>query len=227
MPTTDTREGAPIGLRSELRLRNSFLFPLQNRAARREVLWGAALLVLLPGVGWVLNMGHRIQMVHNMLAGRDCWPAWVGYPRLLKHGLVTLGGMVFYYLPGLACLYAGLRLGSAALVALGALLLAAATAAIPGYMTHYCVAFDPAEIYNPFRALRRVFRAGTSYWRAWAIALCALILSFAGLLALGVGFLVTSVWFWQAAGFSFATAFTQRHRLRSPGQPAAEREVNR
>jgi hypothetical protein len=53
------------------------------------------------------------------------------------------------------------------------------------------------------------------YWHDWAIALAALTASFAGLLALGVGFLVTSVWFWQVAGFSFATVFTQRFRLRS------------
>jgi hypothetical protein len=40
-----------------------------------------------------------------------------------------------------------------------------------------------------------------------------LLLSFMGLLACGVGFLVTSVWFWQLAGFSFATVFTQRFEL--------------
>lgn len=215
MTTTETRPQAPeaITIRSELRLRTSFMFPLQSAEARREVLWGAALLVLLPGVGWVLNMGHRIEMVHHMLAGRRCWPAWTNYPRLFKHGLVTLGGMVFYYLPGLACLSAGLRFGSNFLLAASAALLVAATLAIPGYMTHYCVSFDPAEIYNPLRALRRCLGAGASYWRAWAVALCALALSFAGLLLLGVGFLVTSVWFWQVAGFSFATAFSQRHRL--------------
>lgn len=41
----------------------------------------------------------------------------------------------------------------------------------------------------------------------------ALGLSFLGLLALGVGFLVTSVWFWQVAGFSFARVFSQKHGL--------------
>ena len=47
----------------------------------------------------------------------------------------------------------------------------------------------------------------------WAIALAALALSFTGILFLGVGFLFTSVWFWQVAGFSFATAMAQRHEL--------------
>lgn len=54
---------------------------------------------------------------------------------------------------------------------------------------------------------------GPAYWHAWAIALSALVLSFLGLLALGVGFLVTSVWFWQVAGFSFARVFTRRFAL--------------
>src|SRR5262245_1318519 len=88
-----------------------------------------------------------------------------------------------------------------------------ATAAVPGYMSHYCQSFDAGEILNPFRALRRVMQTGREYWYAWGIALGALGISFIGLLALGIGFLVTSVWFWQVAGFSFATALSQRHQL--------------
>ncbi len=56
---------------------------------------------------------------------------------------------------------------------------------------------------------------GPAYWRAWSIALCALLLSFLGLLGFGVLFFVTSVWFWQVAGFSFATVFTS-HRAAPP-----------
>ena len=69
-------------------------------------------------------------------------------------------------------------------------------------------------VFDPFRALRRVGQGGRDYWRAWGIALAALGLSFLGLLAFGIGFLVTSVWFWQVAGFSFATVFApQVHRM--------------
>ena len=88
-----------IDLSTELRLRTAFRFPLQHRLARRELLWGAFLLVALTGVGWLLNMGHRIQMVHHMQHGRPCWPAWVGYRHLLKLGTVTFLGMVEYHLP--------------------------------------------------------------------------------------------------------------------------------
>lgn len=203
-------EREPITLRTPLDLRSSFAFPLQSARSRREVLIGGALL-LVPFVGWLLNMGHRVMMVHRMLRGEPAWPSWRGFGELLRHGLVTFGGMVMYYAPGAALLVAARHTELPALAIAGGVLLVLATLAIPGYMTHYCVAFDAAEIYNPARALRRALEDGSAYWRAWAIALTALALSFAGLLACGVGFLVTSVWFWQVAGFSFARAFSQRY----------------
>ena len=201
-----------IDLCTPLSLRTSFAFPLQTAEARREVLVGAALL-LLPVVGWLLNMGHRVVMVHRMMRGESAWPSWREPWQLLRHGLVTFGGMVYYYLPGAALAYFGWRGDRMWMLAIGGVLLALATLAIPGYMSHYCRAYDPAEIYNPVRALSRAIQGGAAYWRAWGIALCALALSFLGLLGLGVGFLATSVWFWQVAGFSFARVFSHRYGL--------------
>lgn len=208
MPAEAERE--LITLRTPLDLRSSFAFPLQSARSRREVLIGGALL-LVPFVGWLLNMGHRVMMVHRMLRGEPAWPSWRGFGELLRHGLVTFGGMVMYYAPGAALLAAARLADLPGLAIAGGVLLLLATIAIPGYMTHYCVAFDAAEIYNPARALRRALEDCPAYWRAWAITLAALALSFVGLLAFGVGFLVTSVWFWQVAGFSFARAFSQRY----------------
>jgi len=199
-----------IDLRTPLDLRSSFAFPLQSRDSRREVLIGAALL-LIPFAGWVLNMGHRILLVHRMLHGEPAWPSWRDWPQLLKHGMITFIGMIYYYTPGLLLAAAGYAVDSPLVIAAGATLMVLATLAIPGYMTHYCRDFDVAEIFNPARALGRALQGGAAYWRAWAIALAALALSFAGLLAFGVGFLVTSVWFWQVAGFSFARVFSQRY----------------
>lgn len=56
----------------------------------------------------------------------------------------------------------------------------------------------------------RVREGGLAYWRAWSIVLPTMFVSFLGLLAFGVGFLVTSVWSWQVAAFCFASVFTQR-----------------
>lgn len=201
-----------ITIHSPLRLSTSFAFPLQSERARREVLIGAALL-LVPVVGWLLNMGHRIEMVHRMQHGLPAWPAWGQWGRLLKHGIITWLGMVYYFTPAGLLALGAWRWDLPWLLAPSALLFFVATVAIPGYMSHYCVRFDPSEIYNPLKAFSRVIQGGAAYWKAWGIALSALALSFLGLLALGVGFLVTSVWFWQVAGFSFASVFSQRHGL--------------
>ncbi|MDF1665330.1 MAG: hypothetical protein P1V97_26450, partial [Planctomycetota bacterium] len=63
-----------IDLRTPLTLSSSFCFPLQSKAARREVIIGG-LWLLVPIFGWLMNMGHRIRFVHNMHCGRPPFPA--------------------------------------------------------------------------------------------------------------------------------------------------------
>ena len=196
-----------INLQSPLSLRNSLRFPVQSAASRRDVLIGG-LWLLVPGVGWLMNMGHRIVFVHRMHHGEPPFPAWGDPIGLLKHGVITWLGMLYYYTPAGALGALAYALEQPGLWIPSALLWAVATIAIPGYMTFYCKAFDPSEIFNPLKALGRVRQGGGAYWRAWGIVSVGLALSFAGLLAGGVGFLFTSVWFWQSAGFSFATVFT-------------------
>lgn len=210
---TTEPERMVIDLSTPLSMRSSFRFPLQSAASRREILWGAVLLVVLPGIGWLLNMGHRVIVVHRMQHDQPPWPAWQNYGQLLRHGVIAAGGMAYYYLPALITASIAWSLASVRLGFVAGALLVGATIAIPGYMSHYCREFDTAEIYDPFRALRRCMQGGIAYWHAWLIALTALAISFVGLLAFGVGFLVTSVWFWQVAGFAFAIVFTQRFGL--------------
>lgn len=201
-----------ITLRDPLTLSNALRFPLQSRASRRDVLIGAAWL-LVPVVGWLLNMGHRVRLVHRMHRGEAPWPAWERPGELLRHGVITFLGMAYYGSPGAGLLAIGAWRGSTPLLAAGGVLLAVAIVAIPGYMSHYCRAYDPREIFDPFRALRRVGQGGAAYWKAWGIVCVAISLSFVGLLGFGVGFLATSVWFWQTAAFGFASVFTQRFDL--------------
>jgi hypothetical protein len=205
---------AEINLATPLSTRAAFAYPLQSRLAKREVVIGA-LWLLVPVIGWILNMGHRIMMVHNMQHGRSPWPSWKGYGALFKHGLFTFLGMIEYHLPAMLVEYFAWQSGNITLHAVAIILWIVATITVPGYMSHYCYQLDPSEIFNPFKACRRVFQAGVPYWKAWRIALSALAISFIGLLAFGIGFLITSVWFWQVAGFSFATVFTQKFRLDS------------
>ncbi len=201
-----------LSLRAPLTFRSSLRFPVQSRESRRDLVIGA-LWLFVPVVGWLLNMGHRVRVVHRMQKGQYPWPAWGDPMELLKHGALTFLGMMMYGLPGvsLACLGAWLRV--VPLVVAGVLLWLAAVIAIPGYMSHYCKAYDPREIFDPFRALARVRQGGLAYWKAWAMVVPLMLLSFVGLCFFGVGFNFTSVWFWQSAAFSFGTVFTQTFDL--------------
>ena len=205
-------EPATIDLTSALSVSTSFRFPLQSAQSRREVLVGAAWL-LVPVVGWLMNMGHRVRFVHNMQHGLSPWPAWTDSKDLLKHGAITFAGMVWYGWPGVLLMGLGLWKANSWVLGAGSVLFLLAVVAIPGYMSHYCRDFDPREIFDPLRALRRVREGGVASRKAWSIALLAMLLSSLGLLACGVGVLVSSVWFWQVAGFSFATVFTRRFEL--------------
>jgi hypothetical protein len=207
-----------IDLETPLSLRSAFLYPVQSSLARKEVLYGA-LILCIPILGWLLNMGHRIEMAYRMQHGHSAWPSWRNFRALLYHGTIMFLGMAEYHAPAVICGLIAWRTGHPALYGIAAVLWVIATAAVPGYMTHYSFSLDPREIFNPLRAMRRVFEGGRSYWHAWLIALAALGCSFLGLLAFGAGFVITSVWFWQVAGFSFATVFSQKFRLQTGSSP--------
>jgi len=120
---------------------------------------------------------------------------------------------MYYYVPAMLLFVSAYVSESPFLYLLSALLFLVATIAIPGYMSHYCKKFDYREIFNPKRALMRSMEGGKAYWHAWLIAMTALAISFLGLLFIGIGFFLTSVWFWQVAGYSFATVFSQTYEL--------------
>lgn len=191
-----------------LSLGQAFVFPIQSKEARREILIGA-LWLLVPGIGWLMNMGHRITMTHQMLHGQKAWPGWHHHGQLFKHGCYTFAGMVLYHLPAMIVLALAWQWASLSAMCAGVMLWLLATAAVPGYMTHYSATLDSREIFNPLRALRRVFECGWPYWKAWGIALAALLISILSLVT-GPFFLIVSVWFWQVAAYAFASTFSRQ-----------------
>ena len=233
-----------IDLTTPLTLWTAFRFPLQSSESRMEVLIGALwLCTTIPG--WIANMGHRIAMTHNMQHNFSAWPSWPRrmewrfHRQLFRDGCFTLLGMIEYHLPAVIW-FAGVHLaGRPSLDWWSLLFWAVGTAAVPGYMTHYCRERDPWEIINPLRALSRVIEGGWGYWHAWVIALSALVISLVVEFILGfLGmtlyfwsgtwfvagpyfavstfvFFVVSVWFWQVAGYSFANVFTKKFRLQN------------
>ena len=221
--TSKEQSSTPIDLRHPLSFWNAVRFPLQSRDSRRDILIGG-LWLLVPVIGWLMNMGHRLRVVHRMQHGLTPWPAWENPRELLRHGVVTFMGMVWYGWPGVALIGLGTTLETVGLTWVGVVLFLIAVSAIPGYMSHYCRNYDWREIFDPFRALSRVHQGGAAYWKAWSIVIPVMLCSFGGLLFLGIGFLWTSVWFWQVAAFCFATVFTQGFDLdRRGGAPEPER----
>ena len=211
----NSAEDNRIDVRQPLTLWNALRFPLQSAASRRDVVLGG-LWLFVPVFGWLLNMGHRVRVVHRMHRYGEPWPAWERPRELLRHGALTFAGMVWYGWPGVSIAVAGAHFDNTALLVFGVVLWMLAVIAIPGYMSHYCCDYDPREIFDPFRALRRVRQGGAAYWKAWSIVIVAMSLSFLGLLAGGIGFVFTSVWFWQVAAFCFASVFTQCFSLSKP-----------
>lgn len=189
-----------------LNLRTAFRFPLDTPGAPRDLFLGA-LFLLVPGWGWVANLGHRVVYTHRMVEGKPPFPAWSDWQGIHRHGLLTLAAMTVYHTPGALVLLAGWVLGSPLVLALGGMLWLAGTALVPGFMTAYCIAFETAVLWNPMAAWRRIRRAGWAYAHAWGIVLLAMMVSFLGLFALGFGFLLASVWFWQVAAYAFFTVF--------------------
>src|SRR5687767_8751226 len=109
----------------------AFRFPLQSKLSRKEVIIGG-LWLLVPVYGWLINMGHRIVMVHKMQNGQEAWPSWNNYPYLLKHGLLTFFGMVEYHVPAAVVEYAAWRYQLPGLHVVGGVLWIAATLVVPG-----------------------------------------------------------------------------------------------
>jgi hypothetical protein len=203
-------------------LRECFAFPLSSPEARRDVLTGGALL-FLPLIGWVLNLGHRLEVVRRVYHhDPPYYRGFAPWGRTLLRGAKAFTAIVVYLSPaaaaaGLAALAwrgeaRGLAAGAGA-VALGCFALGVFS--LPGGMTYNAVTGDIRYLYRPDEAFRRAREGGRAYLTAWGIAIAAIGLSFLGLAALGVGFFYTSVWAWSVVGYAFSKALA----LAAPAAP--------
>lgn len=194
-------------------LRECFYFPLSTPAARRDVLTGGTLLFLLF-IGWIWNLGHRLDVVHRVY--HDKPPYFQGFApwgRTFRRGLRAFLAIAIYLAPAVllsgvtAVLYQ--RVHSPLAWLTGAFALACflvAIYALPGGMTYNAAFNDISYLYRPDKALRRAWDGGSAYLRAWAIAIAAMALTPLGLFALGVGFFYSSVWAWSVVGYAFSRA---------------------
>ena len=192
-------------------LLESFWFPLSTPAARADLLVGGTALLLLLPIGWVLNMGHRLDVVYRIF--HDKPPYYGGFSpwsETLVRGLRATIAILIYLSPSMLCA-GGVARGVSWLAVPAVLLFAIAIYVLPGGMTYNAAHNDIAYLYRPDRALRRALAGGRAYLQAWGIALLAITLSLVGVLALGVGFFYTSVWAWMVVGYAFSRALSLRH----------------
>jgi hypothetical protein len=203
------------GLPTRLGWRESFQFPIATPEGRRDVLIGGIAVVLLLPIGWILNLGARLDVVHRLF--NDDVPYFRGFKPwrwTFRRGCISATTIVCYLTPAMLSGTAGWyahHIGLSRFVV--AVWIASAVAAfalgvftLPGCMTVYACENDSQVLWYPARAFRRARQAGAVYRKAWLISLAAVGLSTLGLLALGVGFIFTSVWAWEVVGYAFTIA---------------------
>ena len=203
------------GLPRQLSWRESFRFPVATAEGRHDVLIGGIAVILLLPIGWILNLGARLDVVQRLYD--DNPPYFRGFHpwrRTFRRGCVSAATIFSYLSP--AMVSAGLawythRIGSSSWVvgafigmAVAAFVLGVFT--LPGCMTVYACEKDPEVLWHPAHAFARARRAGSEYGKAWLISLAAVALSVFGLLALVIGFVFTSVWAWEVVGYAFTVA---------------------
>jgi hypothetical protein len=207
-------------LPDRLTVRDAFLFPLATKEARRDLLIGGLLLALLL-IGWILNLGNRLNVVSRLsVDDRPYFRGFRPWAYTFRRGCISFATIASYLAPAVVLGALSVWLsgpGSAARNASGALAIAAfclGVFTLPGCMTVYAVEGDPSVLRRPAAAFGRAWRHRRTYLFAWWIALLSVLLSPVGLLAGGIGFVFTSVWAWEVVGYAFTVALYSRGRSR-------------
>jgi len=207
-------------LPERLTVREAFLFPVASREARRDVLIGGLLLGLLL-IGWILNLGNRLNVVSRLSANDQ--PYFRGFRPwrdTFRRGCISFATISLYLAPALVLAVlsvAFFRSGSVGRFTCGALATATfclGVFTLPGCMTVYAVEGDLAVLRRPASAFGRAWKHRRTYLFAWWIALLSVFLSCFGLLAGGIGFAFTSVWAWDVVGYAFTVALYSGRRPR-------------
>ena len=197
------------------RFKECFLFPLSTPDARRDLFKGS-LMLIIPPLGWVMNMGHRLDVVSRIF--HDQAPYHRGFSPLGKtflRGLKALIAILIYLSPAIGAAALGAYLNQCWLLIFSALLFLLAVYILPGGMTYNAAHEDISYLYRPDRAALRAFSGGLTYLWAWVISLCAILLSPLGLLLFGIGFFYTSVWAWMVVGYAFSRALSLKEHTQS------------
>jgi hypothetical protein len=196
----------------KLTYRDAFYFPIATAEARRDIIIGG-LLILFLIIGWILNLGNRLNVVSRFYNGqRPYFNGFHPWEFTFKRGCVSFLTITSYLSPAVLCGLVAWQVGPQApfLILPGTILtmilFALAVFTLPGCMTVYAVENRPEVLLRPLQAFQRGWQRREQYLLAWRISLAAVILSFFGILFFGIGFFFTSVWAWEVVGYVFTVA---------------------
>lgn len=197
----------------QLRLADAFRFPIATPEARKDVLIGGLLLFTLL-VGWILNLGNRLNVVSRFSADdRPYFRAFKPWGYTFRRGCISFATISAYLSPAIVwgllafwCRSRGFEVGHYAFAILSGAAFCLGVFTLPGCMTVYAVEGDARALRRPVAAFLRAWRHRRTYLFAWWIALLSIVISLGGLLVLGIGFFFASVWAWDVVGYVFTVA---------------------
>jgi hypothetical protein len=201
-------------LPQQLRINEAFWFPVSTSQARKDIFVGGLLFMFLLIIGWILNLGNRLNVVGRFY--RNEQPVFRGFSPFgytFRRGCISFLAISLYLTPSavFACFalflkfndFEKLHFVAAFLSAIGFIL---GVFALPGGMTVYACENDLSVLKNPRLSFLRAWRKRRIYSHAWFISLVSVFISLFGILALGIGFFFSSVWAWEVTGYAFTVA---------------------
>ncbi len=204
----------PNRLPRELTWSDAFRFPVSTPQARRDIITGGLIVVVFLLVGWILNLGNRLNVVARLYRGEE--PVFRGFSpwvHTFRRGCVSFAAIALYLSP--SALFAaiaillkthGMELPHWPFALASALAFGLAVFTLPGGMTVYACEADLTVLRDPRRAFQRAWNQRGPYLKAWRISILSVALSLLGLLVFGIGFAFTSVWCWEVVGYAFTVA---------------------
>lgn len=200
------------GAHNEISIRECFRFPIASAGARRDLLVGGLLMITLI-FGWILNLGHRLEVVHRLAQGEsEPFCGFAPYKYTFMRGLRALAAISLYLFPSAALGMTAWLVRNDSVVWSRSAIVASVIALVlgvfvlPGGMTYNAAYRDMSYLYRPDKAFARAIAGGRAYRKAWMIGLSAISLSFLGPLLGLIGFFFTSVWAWNVVGYAFSRA---------------------
>lgn len=209
-PEESNCRSAINNLPKNLDWKTAFKFPIATPEARWDLFVGGSSLFLGP-IGWVLNLGHRLEVVRRLSQSQQPFNSFFPLAKIFGRGFIAVSAITGYLSPA-----GGFAIASHFAPAPFAVKFAFGLASffsfslgvftLPGAMTVYGVSNDARILLRPIQAFNRALEKRKIYAKAWKIALSAITLSGVGALLGGVGFFYSSVWAWQVIGYAFTIA---------------------